>query len=578
MSSPLDRSLKFEVKLPSSHPELLEGLDTLLRLGLISDAQVKQIAFEFLVCQMVSQPQTQPEFQVAFTTKKTVKAVAALPPKPVKPNLIATSMQSLGAELSVRWLLFLGVFLVVVSSGVLAASQWERFPASGQYGVLLAYTLSFWGFSFWAGKQPNLRLTAQTLLIVTLLLCPVNFWAMDSFKLWQNPVDWLVIAIAFPILTTVTVLLCKNPLFVTNSPIGKLPLVNILALSYLHWGWKLPGFPLIAVYLAMIGTTIITVYHNRNRSANSFQEEQDKRVGLGITLPALIVVYALAVLLVRAIFVVQVDVTQLGLAIGICGWLVAWLAQRGVGEGGMGRGGDGGKEELLSLSPSLLVPLSPAPPLPHSPTPQLPWEKLGGILLFLGWVVSVVSLPWQAIAVSGLSLWFFSRRLQQYAFKVDLAAIFVIGLQTVWLAWRLIPAELQESAIEEATKLTNSQNEPWALLSVALFPYLIFMVALTNRIYRTPKRELANFGDVLTLLLGIFLTSIALGNPILRSLNLLFSTITLTVVTQRGSYQDKETGGRGDKETGGQGGQGGDEANNCFFPMPIAQCPMPNDQ
>ncbi|GAX43859.1 hypothetical protein NIES4075_48740 [Tolypothrix sp. NIES-4075] len=588
MSSPLDRPLKFEIKLPSSHPELLEGLDTLLRLGLISDAQVKQIAFEFLVCQMVSQPETKPESQVAFTTTEPVKA-AAVPQKPVKPNLIATMLQSLGAELSVRWLLFLGVFLVVVSSGVLAATQWERFPASGQYGVLLAYTLSFWGLSFWAGKQPNLRLTAQTLLIVTLLLVPVNFWAMDSFKLWQNPVDWLVIAIAFPILTTITILLCKNRLFIANSPIGKLPLVNILALSYLHWGWKLPGFPLIAVYLAMIGTTIITVYHNRNRSANSLQEE-DKRVGLGITLPALIVVYALAVLLVRAIFVVRVDITQLGLAIGICGWLVAWLAQRGGGEGGLlgdkgTRGLLGDKGTILSphppISPSPHLPISPSPhplvplsphlPLSPSPTPQLPWEILGGILLFLGWLVTVVSSPLQAIAVSGLSLWFFNRRLQQHAFKVDLAAIFVIGLQTVWLAWRLIPAELQQSAIEEATKLTNSQNEPWALLSVALFPYLIFMVALTNRIYRTQKRELATFGDNLTLLFGIFLTTIALVNPILRSLNLLFSTITLAAVTHQ------ETRRQGDRGTGGQGGQGGqgEELPITHYPLPIPHSPLP---
>ncbi|MGI2904432.1 DUF2157 domain-containing protein [Tolypothrix sp. VBCCA 56010] len=574
MSSPLDRPFKFEVKLPSSHPELLEGLDTLLRLGLISDAQVKQIAFEFLVCQMVSQPQTKPESQVAFATIEPAKA-AAVPQKPVKPNLIATMLQSLGAELSVRWLLFLGVFLVVVSSGVLAASQWERFPASGQYGVLLAYTLSFWGLSFWAGKQANLRLTAQTLLIVTLLLVPMNFWAMDSFKLWQNPVDWLVIAIAFPILTTITILLCKNRLFIANSPIGKLPLINILALSYLHWGWKLPGFPLIAVYLAMISTTLITVYHNR--FSPNLSQKEDKRVGLGITLPALIVVYALAVLLVRAIFVVRVDITQLGLAIGICGWLVAWLAQRGegegeIGEGGTRRGGDGGKEELFSLSPSPLVPLSPPLPLSPSPTPQLPWEILGGILLFLGWLVTVVSSPLQAIAVSGLSLWFFNRRLQQHAFKVDLAAIFVIGLQTVWLAWRLIPAELQESAIAIATKLTNSQNEPWALLSVALFPYLIFMLALTNRIYRTQKRELANFGDNLTLLFGILLTTIALVNPILRSLNLLFSTITLAAVTQRRSYQENETRGQG-----GQGGQGGQEEAITIphYPLPIPHSQFP---
>jgi hypothetical protein len=566
MSSPLDRPLKFEVKLPSSHPELLEGLDTLLRLGLISDAQVKQIAFEFLVCPMVSQPETK-SAQVAFKTTEAVKA-APVPQKPVKPNLIATMLQSLGAELSVRWLLFLGVFLVVVSSGVLAASQWEKFPASGQYGVLFAYTLSFWGLSFWAGKQPNLRLTAQTLLIVTLLLVPVNFWAMDSFKLWQNPVDWLVIAIAFPILTTITVLLCNNRLFVANSPIGKLPLINILALSYLHWGWKLPGFPLIAVYLAMISTTIITVYHNRNRSSANPLQEDDTRVGLGITLPALVVVYALAVLLVRAIFVVQVDITQLGLAIGICGWLIAWLAQgRGGGEGGT-RGG--GEREIAApgVSPTSSSPSSPpAPPPPISPTPQLPWEILGGILLFLGWLVSVVSSPLQAIAVSGLSLWFFNRRLQQHAFKVDLAAIFVIGLQTVWLAWRLIPAELQQSAIAIATKLTNSQNEPWALLSVALFPYLIFMVALTDRIYRTPKRELATFGDGLTLLFGIFLTTIALVNPILRSLNLLFSTITLAAVTQRG-VGERESGRVADEGTRGLGDS---LENNSSFPRQVLQ-------
>ncbi len=78
-------------------------------------------------------------------------------------------------ELSVPWLLFPEVFLVVLSSGVLAASQWERFPAIGQYGVLLAYTFNFDYFTFWAGKQTNLKLTAQTLLIVTLLLVPVNF-------------------------------------------------------------------------------------------------------------------------------------------------------------------------------------------------------------------------------------------------------------------------------------------------------------------------------------------------------------------------------------------------------------------
>ncbi|MFS0513947.1 DUF2157 domain-containing protein [Nostoc sp. UIC 10607] len=538
MSSPLERPLKFEIRLPSSHPQLLEGLDIWLRLGLISDTQVRQLCREFLVCTVVLQPQPESKTKVAFVTSDPVQQlpVAALQSssrrqpqqKPAKPNFISTMLQSLGAELSVRWLLFLGVFLVVVSSGVLAASQWERFPASGQYGVLFAYTLSFWGLSFWANRQSNLRLTAQTLLIVTLLLVPVNFWAMDSFRLWQNPVDWIVVAIACPTLTAITVLLSKNRTIFANLHTGKLPLANILGLSYLHWGWQLKGFPLIAVYVAMIGTTIITVYHNLYQQPNSISEEDRcEHSSLNITLSAAVIIYALIVLLVRAIFVAGVDVTQLGLAIGICGWLVTWLVQRGWERAGEA----GGAGEVTVISSSS----SSSPSSPPSPSSLLLWEKLGGILIFLGWLVSVVNYPWQAIAVSGLGLWFVGNRLQQYSLKADFAAVFVIGLQTIWLGWRLVPDSFQKLAIATGTQLTNSQNEPWALLSIALFPYVILMVALTDSLHRTEKRELAKFGELLTLLFGTFLTTIAIVNPTLRSLNLLFSTITLAFVTQRRS-------------------------------------------
>ncbi|MDZ8050642.1 MAG: DUF2157 domain-containing protein [Aulosira sp. ZfuVER01] len=522
-----DRPLKFEIRLPSSHPQLLEGLDLWLRLGLISDAQVRQICQEFLVCPVVLQP------QVAKATSDPVKQLPVemlqeaplksrsrkLPPaEPAKPNFVTTMLQSLGAELSVRWLLFLGVFLVVVSSGVLAASQWEKFPASGQYGVLFAYTLSFWGFGFWAAKQNNLRLTAQTLLLVTLLLVPVNFWAMDSFKLWQNPLDWIAVAIAAPVLTAITVLLFSNRLFSTNLRTDKLLLVNILGLSFLNWGWKLPGFPLIAVYLATIGTTIITIYHHRyhrQKAPEASPSESSSRISVGINLPAAVIIYALVVLLVRAIFIAKVEVTQLGLAIGICGWLMTWLAQREVKEQGAG--------EAVSSSP-----LSPS-----SSSSFLIWERLGSVLLFLGWLVAVTNYPWQAIAVSGLSLQFVGSRLQRYSLQTDLAAVFAIGLQTIWLGWRLVPASVQEGAIAFGTQLTKSQNEPWALLSVALFPYIIFIVALTDRFYRAQKRDLGEFGEMLALMLGTVLTTIALVNPTLRSLNLLFSTITLAVVTKR---------------------------------------------
>ncbi|BAY77272.1 hypothetical protein NIES25_37320 [Nostoc linckia NIES-25] len=524
MSSPLERPLKIEIRLPSSHPHLLEGLEIWLRLGLISDSQVRQLCREFLTCTVVLQPQTQVGTKVTFATSDPVEQlpVATLqassrrqpPEKPAQPSFISTMLQSLGAELSVRWLLFLGVFLVVVSSGVLAASQWEKFPASGQYGVLFAYTLSFWGLSFWATRQNNLRLTAQTLLIATLLLVPVNFWAMDSFGLWQNPLNWIVVAIACPTLTAITVLISKNRTIFPNLHTAKLPIVNILGLSYLHWGWQFKGFPLIAVYLGIIATTIITVLDNRH----PYVENTGDRQNSSISLRATVIIYALVILLVRAIFIASVNVTQLGLAIGICGWLVTWLAQETAG----------GNKQVTVTSPS-----SPPLPIPPSPSSALLWERLGAILLFLGWLVSVINYPWQAIAVSGLGLWFVGNRLQRYSLKVDLAAIFVIGLQTIWLFWRLVPDRLQDLAIAIATRLTNSQNEPWALLGVVLFPYVILMVALTDNLYRVQKRELARFGEVLTLLFATFLTTIALVNPTLRSLNLLFSTITLAIVTKR---------------------------------------------
>ena len=529
MSSPLERPLKIEIRLSSSHPQLLEGLDIWLRLGLISDAQVRQLCQEFLICAVVLQPQVEAQTKVVFVTSDPVQQlpIAALQAssgkqpqqKPAKPNFISTMLQSLGAELSVRWLLFLGVFLVVVSSGVLAASQWARFPASGQYGVLFAYTLSFWGLSFWATRQNNLRLTAQTLLIATFLLVPVNFWAMDSFRLWQNPVDWIVVAIACPTLTAITVLLSKNRTIFANLHTGKLPLVNILGLSYLHWGWQLRGFPLIAVYLATIATTIITGYHNLFQQPHTVS---DDRRSLSISLPAAVIIYSLIVLLVRAIFVTKVDVTLLGLAIGICGWLMTWLAQQRKRRiGGRGQEAEG-VEEVTLISSS-------------SPSSLLLWERLGGVLLFLGWVVSVVNYPWQAIAVSGLGLWFVGSRLWRYSLKRDFAGVFVIGLEMILLGWRLVPDNLEKLAIATSTQLTNSQNEPWALLGIALFPYVILMVILTDSLYRSQKRELAKFGELLTLLFGTLLTTIAIVNPTLRSLNLLFSTATLAFVTQRRS-------------------------------------------
>lgn len=507
MSSPFEHPPKLELKISSNHPELLTGLDIWLSLGLISDIQVRQVCRQYLSCRVELQPVIEPELQQVTASARTLTEAPQTPKQPTRPNIVNQMLQSLGAELSVRWLLFLGVFLVVLSSGVLAASQWERFPAAGQYGVLFAYTLSFWGLSFWAGKQNNLRLTAQTLLIVTLLLVPINFWAMDSFGLWRNPLDWLTVAIAVPILTVITVILCKNRTLITGATRGNLPLFNILGLIYLHWGWQLPLFPLTAIYVAMVGTTILTLYQYRRQPPTPRTNGEEQPQGLGINLYATVIIYALLLLLGRGIFVARVDVTQLGLAIGICGWLGTWLSRQG------------SRGESENDAPALQL--------------DVIWAKIGEILLFLGWLVAVFNHPAQAIAVSGLALWVVTVRLQRYSWQFDLFLLFVIGLQGIWLGWRLVPPGLQQLAITVGTQLTQSQNEPSALLSLVLFPYLVLMVVVTESLYAVEKRELGKFGDVLSLLFGTCLTTIATVNPTLRSLNLLCSTITLLVVSKR---------------------------------------------
>jgi len=216
--------------------------------------------------------------------------------------------------------------MVVVSSGVLAASQWEKFPAAGQYGVLLAYTLTFWAISSWAKRQKNLHLTAQTLQIVTLLLVPINFWAMDSFGLWRYHGDWAVVIAAAIILTWMTGRIIQYQYEqLSGKNVSRSIALNHLGLSYLHWGWGFASFSLVAVYLGTVGTAAATVYQVRQQQFQSIKHDttsESLTTVLGSKQDfinykkAALVVYSLGVLLNRAIFVKGVNIAEMGLALG----------------------------------------------------------------------------------------------------------------------------------------------------------------------------------------------------------------------------------------------------------------------
>lgn len=493
---------RWMVNIEASHERLIEGLEVWLCLGLISDAEVKRLCRQHLCC-------TIPESTSEPTTKATLTLSSRLshePPThqsllPATVGRTAQVLQYLMAEFSLMWLLFLGVFMVVVSSGVLAVSQWRQFPPQGQYLILLSYTLAFWVASGWTGQRENLRLTAHMLKIATLLIIPVNFWMIDQLKLWRSGVGWAIAVFAASVLTAIIIRLLKVSTLTTpsNPRDALLTLVNSVCLSWLHWGWGWAGFPIVATYIGTVGTALSLFYQYQENEPNPSQTSSRGQFSLGI----ITVTSATLLLLVRAIFVAKVPVPQLGVGIGIFGWLFCWLS-------------------LLN------------PSLERRGIVFEPLAIAGVILLLVGWFVSVTAqTPWQAIAVSGLGLWLLIARLRCWWQVQDLTAIFLVGLQIVWLLWRLIPAELRESSIAIANRIAGPTFMPWAMVGVALFPYVVLMLFLAARMRWRQQPALANHAEFLALILGLVLTSFSLASPLVRSLNLLLSSLTLAVVTQK---------------------------------------------
>ncbi|MEM1171353.1 MAG: DUF2157 domain-containing protein [Cyanobacteria bacterium P01_H01_bin.35] len=491
------------INIDPNHPQILEGLDIWLRLGLISDDEVRQLCQKYL-----STPLPQPQVITTKPTiairKKKIKTETDLQPNipntstAKSPNLITQLLQSLMAELSLRWLLFLGLFLVVVSSGLLAASQWEKFPPTGQYLVLLTYTLCFFGATVWTRKIGNLRLTSDTLRLVTLLLVPVNFWAIDGLGLWGNIGEWLIIAIASFLLTSIIIYFDKKISNVISKKWISIAALNLLGLSYLQYGWKFSGFPILAIYLGVIGTAIATIYHNQTQTITETTEvENQTNTGDPLTGIA-IVIYALGILLARGIFVANVEIAQLGLALGISGWI---LLKNNISD---------------RIQRKLFVR-----------------NQIGISLLLLGWLVSVDAQPWQALIVSIIGLFLLAENLQKSWQTIDIFVGFLIGLQATWLGSQLIPITTRQTLVATATQIFNAQNSPESLLSLAWFPYLIFMVWVTDWIYRRQQVNLGKFSEKICLGFGVFLIILSRKNPLVIFLNLLASTITLALFTSR---------------------------------------------
>lgn len=550
MADPPASPIRLELDLAADQPGLLEGLEVWLGLGLLSETQVLALAQTHLVCDLPPQPSPaiEPELDPAPSSDLPVStAVPGIPdflpadadeeaifrslppppsprrlptqqgtprpsttasgppgsaPRPQAPPSVAPGrwVSRLMGELSVVWLLGLGVFLVVLSSAVLAATQWARFNAVGQYLVLLTYTLAFWGVGLGCGRQTNLNLTAKTLGIITLLLVPLNFWAMDRLGLWAMPGGlWLGLA-ATAVLSLVTLR------EVRQQQGTLLEQGNALGLAYLHTGWGWAGMPLLAVYLGVVGSGLVTLFRTLHRQRRPTTDPPK------LPLPTLTLGVSLGLLLLRALTLIPATQWgQFGLAFGLYAATWIWLGQR-----------------QLSAPPP---PLSPSPPA--SP-PRLRWPLLLNRLLLGGsWLLTLGNWLAQALALSTLGLGLRIQALGKLGKRRDLLVAYGIAVQLSFVAWDLLPYDLRQQAIHGLASRTGAGGWPTALLGISLFPYVVGMVALGDWYHRRQRPQLGRFSDGIALGSNLLLTLVSIPVGRVLVVNLIASTVTAFVVAGR---------------------------------------------
>jgi hypothetical protein len=492
-----ERYIPIQLRLLANHPALLEGLDNWLKLGLITDREVQILCQRYLISnlpdpQIVSSTSiAQPTPAIANpqpTPAKQGAAANTLPQEPV-PSAIPRSqgwvsqfLQNLINEVSVIWLLCLGVFLVVASSGVMAAKEWNTLSPSGQYGILLTYTIAFVGASFWTATKPQLQITARMLQVASLLLIPVNFWMMDGFRLLHSTGGVSVAIVAALLLSGAVVFLMlqrQHTRWVT---------ANVLGLSWLHWGWGGLGVPVIATYVGCVGTAAILLGQRQTETPLGQSAAWWSRISAAdVVLP-----FAVMLLLFRACVVEAVPLEQLGLAFGLCGWLLC---------------------RQTRFQPSQRI-----------------WALCGLGLLLVGWMVSVTAVfPWQALLVSILGLWLIGDRLQRHHNPVELIGIFGVGLGSLSTLARLIPPALREGYAATWIDWVGPQGMPEALWGIGLFPYLWGFLGLAWYLRRAQQPHLVRVAYSLSAVFGVCLVGVSVLNPGLRSLSLWLALVTLGI-------------------------------------------------
>lgn len=533
MADNREASIRLQLDLSPNQPRLLEGLDLWLSLGLLTDAQVRHLCQTHLACEVTLQSAAAPVPQTPEPSSAHPRPPITdfLPPDPgpsqgpprslpsrnrprnrlsqpvtrrrsppvANPNQRSPSplnrwSRRLMSELSVVWLLGLGVFLVVLSSAVLAATQWARFDALGQYLVLLAYTLVFWGAGCWCSRNPHLQLTAKTLQMITLLLFPLNLWAIDGLGVWGTQEGWFMGLLAIGLLTLVNLQVLRQR---QSSSLERL---NVLGLAYLQGGWTWGWLPLVAIYIGTVGSAGAILYRQRHPAPGGRWTQ-------------LTVIFSLGLLLIRGLAVTPPgQMGALSLAFGLYGATWVYLGQ-----------------QTLTLG-------APPPPEPVGRSVTHPrWGiAIGRGLLLWGWILALGAEAYgQGFAVSLLGLGLRLQALGRWGKRRDLLVAYSLAVQLGFVGWQLIPLALRQGLLLPFRTGFNVTGEAAVLVGLSLFPYVVALVALGDRYLRRGETNLGRFSDAMALGTNGLLTLISMANGAVLVVNLIASTVTALVVTRR---------------------------------------------
>lgn len=396
-------------------------------------------------------------------------------------------------------------------------------------------------------RNANLQLTAKTLGMITLLLVPLNFWALDGLGVWGATGGLLLGSVAAVVLTLVAVQTLRQQ---QSSPLEQ---GNALGLAYLHTGWAVASMPMLAVYLGVIGSAAITLYRQRYpqpqpslpittsqppetpspQGADSAEPSENSRnlehsghlpPGSGLYLPTLTLGISLGLLLLRALTLVAPSQWgQFGLAFGIYAATWVWLGQRHLSPASQ----DSVADAPASTDTSDSLTLNRLSPLTRWPI------LLGRLLLLWSWLLTIANWLAQAFGISTLGLGLRIQALQKLGKRRDLLVAYGIAVQLSFVGWELLPPLFREDAIEILATRTGATWWPTALLGISLFPYVVGMVALGDWYHRRNRPQLGSFSDGIALGSNILLTLVSIPVGRVLVVNLIASTVTALVVAGR---------------------------------------------